>query len=124
MKVPYGEGLTIHIGPGSCVGNREGVGEALTGSHAGWVLSRERIHIRGADPVGQWGLWDNGEGHTDGRAMASTRPGLARSLTPRTHGSSPHGNWEICRLAAPGEGAVRIGKVRRAVADDARTGEV
>ncbi len=51
MRVPYGEGLAIHMGPESCVGNREGVGEALTGLHAGWVSSRERIRIRGADPV-------------------------------------------------------------------------
>ena len=31
MRVPYDEGLASHIGPESCVGVREGVGEALTG---------------------------------------------------------------------------------------------
>jgi len=55
MREPYGEGVASHTGPESCVGAREGVGEALTGVHAGWVLSRERLCIRGADPVGQWG---------------------------------------------------------------------
>ncbi len=78
MKVPYGEGLAIHIGPESCVGNREGVGEALTGSHAGWVLSRERIRIRGADPVGQWG-------RPHGRARHGEPPVRPREVVDPTH---------------------------------------
>ena len=41
MRVPYDEGLASHIGPESCVGDREGAGEALTGESAGRVLSRE-----------------------------------------------------------------------------------
>ena len=32
------EGLAIHDGPGSCVGVREGVGEAWTGVRVGWVI--------------------------------------------------------------------------------------
>ncbi len=55
MREPYGEGLATHTDPESCVGVREGVGEALTGAHAGWVSSRERPCIRGVDLVGQWG---------------------------------------------------------------------
>ena len=31
MQVPYDEDLASHIGPESCVGAREGIGEALTG---------------------------------------------------------------------------------------------
>ena len=73
MREPYGEGLATHTDPESCVGGREGVGEALTGAHAGWVLSRERLSFKAPT------LWVNGEGNTDGRAMASTRSGLARS---------------------------------------------
>jgi hypothetical protein len=42
MEVPYGEDVASHIGPESCVGIREGAGEALTGESAGQVLSRER----------------------------------------------------------------------------------
>ena len=51
MKVPYDEGIASHIGPESCVGDREGAGEALTGESAGRVLSRESNFLRGADGV-------------------------------------------------------------------------
>ncbi len=54
MKESYGEGLAIHTDPESCVGVREGVGEALTGAHAGWVLSREITHSR-RRPCGSMG---------------------------------------------------------------------
>ena len=45
MEVPYGEDVASHIGPESCVGIREGAGEALTGESAGQVLSRVRKHF-------------------------------------------------------------------------------
>ncbi len=67
MKEPYGEGLATQTDPESCVGVREGVVEALTGAHAGWVLSREIYPFEAPT------LWVYGEGHTDGRAMASVR---------------------------------------------------
>ena len=41
MKESYREGVATRSGPESCVTVREGVGEALTGVRAGWVLSRE-----------------------------------------------------------------------------------
>lgn len=43
MKESYGEGVATHTGPESCVGFPRGGGEALTGVHAGRVLSREII---------------------------------------------------------------------------------
>jgi hypothetical protein len=41
VQVSSSEGLANHTVPESCVGLREGVGEALTGVRIGWVLSRE-----------------------------------------------------------------------------------
>jgi len=41
MRVLYIEGVAIHDGPESCVGVREGVGEALTGGVWAGLLSRE-----------------------------------------------------------------------------------
>ena len=45
MRTLYVEGPATHGGPGSCVGVREGAGEALTGVHAG-----RAIEPRNADP--------------------------------------------------------------------------
>jgi hypothetical protein len=41
MREPDDEGLASHIGPESCADVRKDGGEALTGVHVGWVLSRE-----------------------------------------------------------------------------------
>jgi hypothetical protein len=38
MREPYVEGVSIHSGPESCGGVREGVGEALTGVRAGRAI--------------------------------------------------------------------------------------
>jgi len=38
MKESDIEGLATHGDPGSCVGVREGAGEALTGARAGWAI--------------------------------------------------------------------------------------
>ena len=46
MKESYIKGLATHDGPESCVGIREGAGEALTGGCAGRVSSREINHSR------------------------------------------------------------------------------
>jgi hypothetical protein len=53
MKESYGEGVASHTGPESwgCDGN--GAPQALTGKHAGWVLSPERggKQFSGADAL-------------------------------------------------------------------------
>jgi hypothetical protein len=41
MKESYGKDLASHPGPESCAGSGNGAGEALTGVHAGQVLSCE-----------------------------------------------------------------------------------
>mgnify|MGYP000747758412 CR=1 FL=1 len=51
MKESHVEGLASHDDPESCAGNREGAGEALTGAHAGRVLSREIEILPGAELV-------------------------------------------------------------------------
>ncbi len=70
MREPYGEGLAIHTGPESCACGPRGRGEALTGVHVGWVLSRKKCAFEAPT------LWVYGEGHTDERALASARRAL------------------------------------------------
>ena len=41
MEELHVEGLASHDDPKSCAGTRKDDGEALTGAHAGWVLSAE-----------------------------------------------------------------------------------
>jgi hypothetical protein len=89
MKEPHTKGLATHGDPESCVDACEGMGEALTGVHAGRVLSRVITNVRGADAVQR-------SGRQHGRARY--REGAvdpARSETPRTHGTSLRENREI-----------------------------
>src|SRR5271170_3978732 len=67
MKEPHIEGVATHDDPESCADDREVGGEALTGAHAGWVLSREIAETR--VPT----LLTEVEGHTDVRKNASAR---------------------------------------------------
>lgn len=85
MRVLYVEGLASHDGPESCAGIRKGVGEALTGVHAGRVSSREKLFIRGADAVEKSGRQHGMVRH--GEHLV----GPARSKTSRTHGSRLRG---------------------------------
>ena len=55
MRELYIEGVAIHGGPESCVGVREGAGEALTGVRAGWAIEPRNQRVRGADAVKQVG---------------------------------------------------------------------
>ena len=65
MKVHYDEGLAIHIGPKPCACLRKKAGEASAGECTGQPLSRENWNFPGAD------AFDNAEGKTPGRAIAS-----------------------------------------------------
>jgi hypothetical protein len=78
MKEPYGEGVAIHTGPESCVGDREGAHEALTGEGAGRVLSRENPQTSGRRRRG-----GSGRPHLRCRQRKTPRS-PARSQTPST----------------------------------------
>ena len=91
MEESYVKGLANHNGPESCGSAREGNVEALTGERAGWVLSREIINVRDADPVGE-----RGRPQPPGR-NGEARRYPARSETPGMHGSNLRENREILR---------------------------
>ncbi len=67
MEESYREGVANHPDPESCAGRREVPGEALTGAHAGRLLSREIPQIR--VPT----LLTGAEGHIAERGSASSR---------------------------------------------------
>jgi len=88
MKESYRKGIANHPDPESCVGGREAVGEALTGVHAGWVLSCEIIAI------GVPTLSDIAEGHIGGSVIRELPQDPAQSETPSTYGNSTRENRE------------------------------
>ena len=100
MQESYSEGLAIHTGPESCGHLREGMPEALTGVHAGRVLSRVSscVTVRSADAV------ENvGRQHCTYR-YSQICTDSARSQTPCTHESFSHRNWEIPCLTSTKNG--------------------
>jgi hypothetical protein len=82
MEESYRKGLANHPDPESCVASREAAIEALTGAHAGRVLSCEIIAI------GVPTLFRMAEGDTDGCAIASAR-WTPRSLRPQACMETP-----------------------------------
>ena len=90
MKESYRKGPASHPDPESCMASREAAVEALTGAHAGRVLSCE------SSAIGVPTSFSKAEGNTDGCANASTwktprslRP-LACMETPRARTGRPH----------------------------------
>ncbi len=65
METSCIEGVAIHGDLESCVGVREGAGEALTEGDAGWVIE-PRNHLSGVPTPSQWP-----EGNIAGRVSAS-----------------------------------------------------
>src|SRR3954470_22352373 len=55
MREPCVEGVAARGVPESCAGVREGVGEALAGARAGWVIEPRNPWHRGADVVTKGG---------------------------------------------------------------------
>src|SRR5574342_1304133 len=93
MKEPYGEGVATHTGPESCAGDRKGVGEALTGEHAGQPSGSE------ITSSGMPTLQNGGEGHTHGDATRESSDDPAESKTLYMRGRSKRGNREIPPLS-------------------------
>src|SRR5215831_9167223 len=89
MKESYGKDPASHPGPESCVGDREGAGEALTGAHVGQPSSCE-IRSSGVPT-----RLSDAEGHIAGGVMGEPSSDPAQSETLCTRGNSPHGKREI-----------------------------
>ena len=91
MEESYIEDLASHGGPESCVGDPRGRSEALTGVHAGRLLSLENSIVQGADAV------VGAEGNIAGGVIASRRWAL-RGRRTRARVRSLHAeNREISR---------------------------
>ena len=103
MKVSNVKGLANHSGLESCVGWSNPEGEALTGESAGWVLSREIILYRDADPVGERGR------PQPARRIGKARWYPARSEAPGMYGSNLRENREILRPPKP----ARLGRIEK-----------
>jgi hypothetical protein len=95
MRESDTEGVAIHGGPESCVGVREGAGEALTGVRAGWAIEPRNQGFRGADVVKRGGRQHRRQRYRE----LSGDP--ARSKTLCMHGISMRENREVPRSPAP-----------------------
>src|SRR5262249_51158324 len=96
MKESYGKDPASHPDPESCVGDRKGAGEALTGAHVGQPSSCE-IRSSGAPPP-----LCEAEGHTDGGDRGRP-PGDPARAEPLCRGeTSPQGKGETPGVPASG----------------------
>ena len=107
MQESYIEGLANHDDPESCVGVREGVGEALTGARAGRAIEPRNQRIRGADAV-----YGNGRQHHQQR-YRELPVGPARSENHGMYGTSMRENREVpCSPARSITGQAAQGRPR------------
>jgi hypothetical protein len=91
MRALYIEGVAIRGGPESCVGVREGVGEALAGVRVGRAIEPRNHLIRGADAVSRGGRQHRRQRYRELSA------GPARSENLCMRGISTRENREIPR---------------------------
>ena len=104
MKESYRKGVANHPDPESCVASRKAAIEALTGAHAGRVLSCEIIAIRSADAVPH-----GGRQHRRVRYRKSSADS-AQSETPGMHGNSTRENRETPSTPVGEDAAGRLEK--------------
>ncbi len=89
MEESHAEGLATHGDPESCVGTREGDGEALTGARVGRAMEPRNHRDRGADVV-----YGNGRQHHQQR-YREWLVDPARSENHGMHGTSLRENREV-----------------------------
>jgi len=104
MKEPHIEGVATRDDPESCVGTREGAGEALTGARTGSALSRENRQSGAPTPLSE------AEGNTTRGRYRESSSGPARSKTRSTCGNSLRENREIPVSPTADGAAGRAGK--------------
>jgi hypothetical protein len=104
MKESHGKDPASHPDPESCVGDRKGAGEALTGAHAGQPLNCE-IRSSGVPT-----LLREGEGHMVGGVTGEPLADPTQSKTLSMRGNSLHGNREIPGTSIVAESMDRLGK--------------
>ena len=97
MEELYVEGVATHGGPESCVGVREGTGEALGWARAGRAIEPRNNRVRGADAV-----YGSGRQHRQQR-YRELLVGPARSENHGMYGTFMRENREVPRLARPGD---------------------
>jgi hypothetical protein len=90
MKELYIEGVATHGGPESCVGVREGAGEALTGVRAGWAIEPRNDKWFGVPTPSR-----QAEGNIAGGVMREPSADPARSENLCTYGISMFENREV-----------------------------
>jgi Reverse transcriptase (RNA-dependent DNA polymerase) len=96
MKESYGKDPASHPDPESCIGDRKGAGEALTGANVGQPSSCE-IRSSGVPT-----RLSDAEGNTEGGVIGEPPSDPAQSETLCTRGNSSHGKREIPRVPAGG----------------------
>jgi RNA-directed DNA polymerase len=86
------EGVATHDDPESCVGAREGVGEAFDRGTCGLGIEPRNQSSGTPTPLTE------AEGNTLATETREAASGPARSQTPGTYGTSLHENREISRV--------------------------
>ena len=92
MKESYGKDPTSHPDPESCVGDRKGAGEALTGAHVGQPSSCEIRSSGVPTPLCE------AEGNIEGGVIGKPTSDPAQSETRCMRGNSTRGKREIPQL--------------------------